>query len=81
MRKGEKKVEYTIERIKKSKSLKKKFEKHFKETLEECGEMLLPGTSFDYVLDVMERQGYWSGIAYNICLGDYGLEWEQRRFG
>jgi 2-hydroxy-3-keto-5-methylthiopentenyl-1-phosphate phosphatase len=74
-------MEYTLENVRKDEQLKEEFKEHFFKIVEECGEFVIPNTSIDYVIDIMILQGYWSGNVYNIYFGDYGLEYEQRRFG
>lgn len=71
-----------FEQIYKSKRKRAKFIEAFKNELEACGEALLPDTTDLYIFEVFKKQGYWSGVRYNISFSeDLGFEYEERRFG
>ena len=76
---GKNKIFY---KIYKSKRLRAKFIEAFKAELEACGEILIGDPTDQYIFDVFKRQGYWSGVRYNIHFDEeMGFEYEERRFG
>lgn len=75
------KLDYKI--IKRSKKLKDQFRNTFEEVLDEMGEQLIGVVKTDYILDVFENQGYWSGILYNVYFNfdECAFEIRNRIFG
>lgn len=56
----------TIKEIRADKEIAEAFINYFKAELESYDEFLLGEPTNDYIFDVFENQGYWSGIKYNF---------------
>lgn len=69
--------------IKRVKKLKEQFRQAFENALDECGECLMNNVTTNYILDVFNHQGYWSGVLYNIYFNfkDNDFEIEYRHLG
>lgn len=73
----------TIKEIRANKEIAQAFINYFKDELEQYGEYLLGEPTNDYIFDVFQNQGYWSGIRYNFSfIEELGMiEAEERYFG
>lgn len=56
----------TIKQIRADKEIAEAFIKYFVDELKQYDEFLLGEPTNDYIFDVFENQGYWSGIKYNF---------------
>jgi hypothetical protein len=56
----------TMKEIRADKEIAEAFITYFKDELESYGEFLLGEPTNDYIFDVFEKQGYWSGVGYNF---------------
>ena len=74
----------TWEDIRRNSRLRTKFREAFLSELESCNEILInpDEVTTEHILDTFERQGYWSGVKYNIFFTpELGFEYEERRLG
>ena len=60
----------TIKQIRADKDIAEVFIDYFKEELETYDEFLIGNVTNDYIFDVFENQGHWSGVKYNFSYDD-----------
>jgi hypothetical protein len=74
--------EITWSDVKKNPEYTSKFIQGFYDMIDSLGEIVIGTPTNDYIINIFESNGYWSGVSYNIFFDfEFGFEYEQRRFG